>query len=91
MRVIGYCNTLVESFDQNTDFTETVVSFANQNKHQITSIVQDNLSSMGPTPEFSALIRTVEKDPAGFLIVIPDARHIGLDLESVARSVISVE
>ena len=91
MRVIGYCNTLVESFDQDTDFTESVVSFANQNKHQINSIVQDNLSSMTPTPEFSALIRTVEKDPAGFLIVIPDARHIGLDLESVARNVISVE
>ena len=31
MRVIGYCNTLVESFDQDTDFTESVVSFANQN------------------------------------------------------------
>ena len=91
MRVIGYCNTLVESFDRDTDFTQSVISFANRFKHQINSIVQDEISSIGATTEFSEMIKTVEKDPAGYLIVIPDARHIGSDLESVARNVISVE
>ena len=91
MRVIGYCNTLVESFSQDPDFTESVVEFANQFKHQINSIVQDDISSIGTSPDFSEMLNTVEKDPAGYLIVIPDARHIGSDLESVARNVISVE
>lgn len=91
MRVIGYCNTLVESFNQDPDFTESVVVFANQFKHQINSIVQDDISSIGTSPDFSEMLNTVEKDPAGYLIVIPDARHIGSDLESVARNVIAVE
>ena len=91
MRVIGYCNTLVESFSQDPDFTESVVEFANQFKHQINSIVQDDISSIGTSPDFSEMLNTVEKDPAGYLIVIPDARHIGSDLESVARNVIAVE
>ena len=91
MRVIAYCNTFVQSSEQESDFTESVISFANHSKHQINSIVQDDISSVGNTPRFSELISTVEKDRAGYLVVIPDARHIGSDLESVARNVIAVE
>ena len=91
MRVIAYCNTFVKSSEQESDFTESVISFANHSKHQINSIVQDDISSVGNTPRFSELISTVEKDRAGYLVVIPDARHIGSDLESVARNVIAVE
>ena len=62
-----------------------------QYNHQINSIVQDEVAPIGASPNFRSLMNLLEKDSAGYLIVIPDARHIGSDLESVARNVISVE
>jgi len=91
MRVIGYCNNLVDSWQEQSDFHSSVGNFSDQYNHQINSIVQDELAPIGASPNLRHLIDIVEKDSAGYLIVIPDARHIGSDLESVARNVISVE
>lgn len=91
MRVIGYCNDLVDSFGDDFDFDESVISFSDRFHHHINRIIRDESSPMGSTTKFKSLIETVEKDDVGYLIVIPDARHIGSDLESVARNVISVE
>ena len=91
MRVIGYCNNLVDSCQEQSDFPSSVGSFSDQYNHQINSIVQDDVAPIGASPNFRSLLDLVEKDSAGYLIVIPDARHIGSDLESVARNIISVE
>ena len=91
MRVIGYCNDLVNASDDNFNFDESVISFSNQFNHQINRIIRDEFSPIGSTTKFKTLIDSVEKDDAGYLIVVPDARHIGSDLESVARNVISIE
>ena len=91
MRVIGYCNNLVDSCQEQSAFPSSVGSFSDQYNHQINSIVQDEVAPIGASPNFRSLMDLLEKDSAGYLIVIPDARHIGSDLESVARNVISVE
>lgn len=91
MRVIGYCNNLVDSYQEESGFASSVGSFSDQHHHQINSIVQDEVVPIGSSPNFKSLLDLVEKDSAGYLIVIPDARHIGSDLESVARNVILVE
>ena len=91
MRVIGYCHNLVDSYQEENDFASSVGSFTDQYNHQINSIVQDEVVPIGASPNFKNLLDLVEKDSAGYLIVIPDARHIGSDLESVARNVILIE
>ena len=91
MRVIGYCNNLVDSCQAQSAFPSLIGSFSDQYNHQINSIVQDEVAPIGASPNFRSLMDLLEKDSAGYLIVIPDARHIGSDLESVARNVISVE
>ena len=91
MRVIGYCNNLVDSCQEQSAFPSSVGSFSDQYNHQINSIVQDEVAPIGASPNFRSLMDLLEEDSAGYLIVIPDARHIGSDLESVARNVISVE
>ena len=91
MRVIGYCNNLVDSFQEQNDFALSVDNFSDQFNHQISSVIQDEVIPIGSSPNFKSLLDLVEKDSAGYLIIIPDARHIGADLESVARNVISVE
>ena len=44
-----------------------------------------------PHPEYDRMMKYMADSPSDFLIVVPDARHLGADLESVARSVLELE
>ena len=94
MKTIGFCrisnpfqndwnenrfNTIFEKFCSTMKHTPVKKFFANQ------TISTENYSDL------EKLFTFLENNNGGYLIVIPDATHISLDLEGIARAVIKAE
>ena len=91
MRALGYyrsedggasLETLEEAFREYCDlnFHQPVKTFGD---------VPDGDSS--ERPAYDRMSAYIRESGSEFLIVVPDARHLGLDLESVARAVVELE
>ena len=68
------------------DFTEYCELYL----HQPIEVFAD-VTDEPPYPEYGRMLRYMEDSPSDFLVVVPGAEHLGVDLESVARSVLELE
>ena len=50
-----------------------------------------NASGGGRHPQYDGMLKHIEEAGGGFLVAIPDASHLGDDLETVARNFLRVE
>ena len=58
--------------------------------HQPIEVFAD-VTDEPPYPEYARLLKYMEDSPSDFLVVVPGAEHLGVDLESVASSVLELE
>lgn len=74
------------------DLEEAFLLYCDLNLHQPIKTFGDITEGEGATyPEYRLLLDYMRHSGSSFLIVVPDARHLGHDLESVARSVVELE
>ena len=92
MRIIGFCKTSYsDTFTWNEDnFNAQLNHFARNNKHVVHSVYLDNEISNEPNKCFSNILNKVKAFKSGFLIVIPDSKHVAKELEEAARIAIEV-
>jgi len=92
MRAIAYCDTSIETDPELTSdsFQDVFESYCDTWGHKPERIFVAGATTRDSSDILTQLINFIDNDNGAFLMVVPDARHIGNDLESVARVVISI-
>ena len=92
MRAIGYFRSGDEVEGSLSEMERAFTEFCNINLHQpIKTFGGVGLDEVGALSEYQRMIGFVRESGGGFLVVVPDARHLGSDLESVVRSLVEIE
>ena len=87
MRALGYCRQDVSDI-QPERFDALFEKFCDANLHQpLRTFVDPD----GSAEQFASMLQFIRGSGSEFLAVVPDARHLGRDLEAVARSLVDVE
>ena len=87
MRALGYCRPDASDIEAER-FDALFGEFCDANLHQP---LQTFVDLGGGTEQFASLLEFIRRSGSEFLAVVPDARHLGQDLEAVARSLIDIE
>ena len=91
MRALGYfrCRDRGRSFEE---LEEAFSEYCDLNLHQPVRIFVDwdQRQSEGYT-EYRGMLEFVRESGSNFLVVVPDASHLGDDLEGVAKSLVELE
>ena len=91
MRAIGYFRPK-EGPEYVEAFKEAFADYCDRNVHQPVDTFFDYIGSgRGYAPNFRAMVEHIRDSGGGFLVVAPDATHLGNDLETVARAVVDLE
>ncbi len=97
MRALGYFR--LDAYTQASDETKTLddferdfMEFCDLNLHQPVRCFGDlNASASMRYPQYDSMLKYIEESGSNFLVAIPDASHLGGDLEAVARRFLEVE
>ena len=91
MRAIGYFRT-VDGQGSLADLEGAFAEFCDLNTHQpVRSFADTGPPKGGKRTGYLEMLEFMRDSGSSFLAVIPDARHLGHDLESVARAVVELE
>ena len=90
MRALGYFggrddSTTLDSFQSWFD------EYCYLNLHQPIETFVEISGANGGRPQLQRLLGYIEESGSSFLVVVPDATHLGGDIETVARSVVKLE
>ena len=90
MRALGYFRA--KDGGHRRSFESEFTEYCYLNLHQAMETFVD---AAGPDrdawPQLELLIGYISKSGSSFLVVVPDATHLGADLETVARSIVRLE
>ncbi len=87
MRALGYCRSDASEIEAGR-FDALFEKFCDANLHQPLQTFVD--PGVG-TEQFASMLEFIRRSGSEFLVVVPDARHLGRDLEAVARSLVDIE
>ncbi len=91
MRAIGYFRPK-ERTGYVEAFKEAFLDYCDLNVHQPVETFFDYINGgKDDSPSFRAMVEYMRRSTSGYLVVVPDATHLGSDLESVARAVVELE
>ena len=89
MRAIGYFrlpNAVPEALKEGFE------EYCRLNMHQpVKTFIEDPANPDHPRAEYVRMLDSMRESRSQFLVVVPDARHLGDDLESVVRSLLELE
>ena len=97
MRAIGYFRLDARSQPSDApksvaDFERDFARYCEMNLHQEIRAFGDlNAAGDGRYPQYDALLKYIRESRSGFLVAVPDASHLGGDLETMARNFLRVE
>ena len=97
MRAIGYFRLDARSQPpaapkSAADFEREFARYCETNLHQKMMTFGDlNASGDGRYPQYEAMTKHMRESRSGFLVAVPDASHLGDDLETVARNFLRAE
>ena len=97
MRAIGYFRLGARAQPKKApksvaEFERDFARYCEANTHQRVRTFGDlNASGVGRYPQYDGMLKYIEESGFAFLVAIPDASHLGDDLETVARSFLRVE
>ncbi len=97
MRALGYYRTDAptvgeENGKSQQEFESEFQDYCYVNLHQPVEIFGDlSQSDDGKYPEYERLVGYIRDSGSEFLVTVPDATHLGGDLEAVARAFLSLE
>lgn len=87
MRALGYCRSDASEIEAGR-FDALFEKFCDANLHQpLQTFVELGVG----TEQFASMLEFIRRSGSEFLVVVPDARHLGGDLEAVARSLVDIE
>ena len=91
MRALGYFRS-GDDEDSLEALERSFADYCELNLHQPVKTFADLADADGNAPaQFETLLSYVKESGSSFLVVVPDASHLGLDLEAVARAVVKLE
>ena len=91
MRAIGYFRS-GNGIGSTKDMEELFTDYCSRYLHQPVNIFGENgHSENGEQSEYQKMLDYMEESQSSFLIVVPDANHLGDNLESVARAMVELE
>ena len=91
MRAIGYFRPK-EGVKYVEAFKAAFQDYCDRNVHQPVGTYYDHLGVEGSElPNYRAMVEFMRESSSGYLVVVPDATHLGGDLEAVARAVVDLE
>ena len=91
MRAIGYFRS-GDDYGTLRELEGAFSDYCQLNLHQAMKAFGDAKSSRGSgRVEYQRMVEYMRESGSNFLVVVPDARHLGDDLESVARTLIELE
>ena len=91
MRAIGYFRPK-EGPEYVEAFKDAFMDYCDRHVHQPVDTYYDYIGSgRGHDANFRAMVEYISESGVGFLVVTPDATHLGNDLETVARAVVELE
>ncbi len=97
MRALGYFRadaptTSKDNRKSRQQFESEFQDYCYVNLHQPVEIFGDlSPSDDGKYPEYQRLVQYIRESGSEFLVAVPDATHLGGDLEAVARAFLSLE
>lgn len=92
MRAIGFFYMGARSVDALPDFQRQFDEFCDLNLHQpVTTFAGFGEAAPGETVEYGRMLEYIRDSGSEFLVTVPDATHLGTDLESVARTFVELE
>ena len=91
MRAIGYFRT-GDGTQSPKDLESAFLEYCDLNLHQpVETFAEDGGRSDEDQAAYRRMVGFIRESQSSFLIVVPDAGHLGEDVESVARSVVELE
>lgn len=91
MRAIGYFKPINE-INSTKDMDELFSDYCSRYLHQPVKIFGENgQEDSGQVTAYAEMLDYMKESQSNFLIVVPDANHLGDSLESVARTMVQLE
>ena len=92
MRAIAYFRVGDEGSLSQSGLESAFQEYCVQNMHQpVATFASVDNHSASDDPEYRRMVEYLRGSDSEFLVVVPDATHLGSDLESVVRSVLEVD
>ena len=92
MRAVGYFHLNGDAQTSPQLMEETFVAYCRSNRHQpVRCYIDENRDGQTKTPEYELMLDGMRGSTDKYLVLIPDARHLGTSLESVARAMVDLE
>ncbi len=92
MRTLGFFHLSTQNGDSLPDLQQQFDDFCSLNLHQpVDTFVATGEPAPRDAPEYSRMIDYMRGSGSEFLVAVPSARHLGGDLESVARAFVELE
>ncbi len=92
MRAIGFFYLGARNGDSLPSLRQQFADFCDLNFHQpVNTFAADGEAAPRETPEYRLMIEYMRDSGSEFLVAVPDATHLGSDLESVARAFVELE
>ena len=91
MKAIGYFNKSSDLAIDREIFINEFTAYCQAHHHQQQSIYFEDDNQVGAQNQFSLLKKYVAEEHNGVLVAVVNATHIGNNLETIARQVISLE
>ncbi len=92
MRAIGYFWAKETGIDAPQHLERAFYEYCSEHRHQpMAAFVDTSISKEEPNSKFSQVIEYIRNSGSGFLLLIPDATHLGSALEDIARAMVELE
>lgn len=90
MRAIGYFRT--EGGASRDELEKTFAGYCGHNLHQpVRTFVDVGRAQDGAWPEYQRMLEFIRASRGSYLVVVPDARHLGEDLESLVGAIVELD
>ncbi|MCH8205749.1 MAG: recombinase family protein [Chloroflexi bacterium] len=91
MRALGYFRA-EDGPSHSRDLEQAFLDYCDTHLHQPVATFGDvGADDSGPLPEYQRMLDRMRDSGGGFLVVVPDAGHLGSDVESVVRKLVELE
>ena len=92
MRAIGYFSLGAQEHVTPEEMERAFAEYCRLNMHEPVATFASNADGEpGQDPEYRRMVDHMRQSGSEFLVVVPSARHLGRDLEAVARAVVELD
>ena len=92
MRAIAYFSLPAQEQATPEEMERAFVDYCQINMHEpVATFISSEVGVPSDDPEYRRMVDYMQRSGSEFLVVVPSARHLGRDLESVARAAVELD